>query len=189
MTSWYTPTVCRARACHSSCVRRDTAVLYCGTPAYNFNRRNPWLYDTGPRPRIRRVHAASLCGQRLLADTAIVAAMLTDLMPKNGRHDLQPAARIRDPNARLIQAQVLTHTENPKPFIVHTDASDGGVGATLSQLDADLPSASRPIQQVYPGITGWMPRSQSSPTPGVSRTKPDLLHGTFPVTSPSERSL
>ena len=32
---------------------------------------------------------------------------------------------------------MLVHTDHSKPYILHTDASYVGVGATLSQLDAD----------------------------------------------------
>ena len=38
----------------------------------------------------------------------------------------------------LLQAPVLMHPGNSKPYILHTDASDVGVGATLSQLDAEV---------------------------------------------------
>ena len=80
-----------------------------------------------------------LCGgyQRFVSDYATVAAPITDLMQKGNDWAWlpdQPHA-FETLRARLMQAPVLIHRDHTKLYVLHTDASDVGVGATLSQLD------------------------------------------------------
>ena len=72
-----------------------------------------------------------LCGfyQRFVADYATVATPLTNLMGR-GRRTCFQALKVR-----LLQYPVLTVPNFKLPMILHTDASDVGVGATLSQKD------------------------------------------------------
>ena len=82
-----------------------------------------------------------LCGfyQRFVVDYASVAAPLTDLMQKGKEWAWQPQQQhaFEVLKARLLHAPVLVHPDPKKPFLLHTDASDVGVGATLSQTDAE----------------------------------------------------
>ena len=39
--------------------------------------------------------------------------------------------------ARLLQAPILVHPDSKKPYLLHMDAFDVVVGATLSQTDAE----------------------------------------------------
>jgi len=68
-----------------------------------------------------------------------VAAPLTDLMQNNIEWAWLAAQQhaFDTLKARLLQAPVLVHPDHSKPYLLHTDASDVGVGATLSQLDAE----------------------------------------------------
>ena len=74
-----------------------------------------------------------------MTDYASVAAPLTDLMQKNREWAWTAVQQhaFETLQARLLQAPVLVHPYNSKPYLLHTDASDVGVGATLSQLDAE----------------------------------------------------
>ena len=82
-----------------------------------------------------------LCGlyQRFVADYETVATLPTDLMQKDKewawlqvqQHEFETL------KARLLQTHVLVHHGHTKPYMLHTDASDVGVGATLSKLDAE----------------------------------------------------
>ena len=82
-----------------------------------------------------------LCGfyHRLVADYATVAAPLTDLIYKGKDWVLLPVQHhaFETLNVSLLQVHVLIHPAHNKPFMLHTDASDVGVGATLSQLDIE----------------------------------------------------
>ena len=82
-----------------------------------------------------------LCGfyQRFVPDYSTVAAPLTDLMQKGREWAWFPAQQnaFELLKSRLLQAPVLIHPDMTKPFLLHTDASDVGVGATLSQLDTE----------------------------------------------------
>ena len=73
-----------------------------------------------------------------MADYATVAAPLTDLQKKTTTWswDLAHQNAFELMKARLLQAPVLIHPDMHKPFVLHTDASEVGVGATLSQLDS-----------------------------------------------------
>ena len=82
-----------------------------------------------------------LCGfyQRFVADYATVASPLTDLMQKGRERAWLTAQQhaFEVLKARLLQAPILVHPDHKKPYLLHTDASDVGVGATLSQTDAE----------------------------------------------------
>ena len=82
-----------------------------------------------------------LCGfyQRFVADYATVATPLTNLMGKKavwkcGEEDERAFQALK---ARLLQYSVLTVPSTKLHMILHTDASDVVVGATLSQKDED----------------------------------------------------
>ena len=58
--------------------------------------------------------------------------------------------------ARLLQTPVLIHLDHTKPYMLHTDASDVGVGATRSQLDAEslpIPAACRSRKLIKAQLT------------------------------------
>ena len=78
-----------------------------------------------------------LCGfyQRFVTDYATVAAPLTDLMKKHRDWHWGEAenAAFEELKRRLMKHPVLIVQDLSKPLIVHTDASDVGLGATLSQ--------------------------------------------------------
>ena len=78
-----------------------------------------------------------LCGfyQRFVADNATVATPLTNLMGKKvvwkwGEDEERAFQALK---VRLLQYPVLTVPNFKLSMILHTDASDVGVGATLSQ--------------------------------------------------------
>ena len=82
-----------------------------------------------------------LCGfyQRFVTDYATVAAPLTDLIPTNIEMEWLASKQhaIDTLNVRLLQAPVFVHPDHLKPYTLHTNASDVGAVATLSQLDAE----------------------------------------------------
>ena len=47
------------------------------------------------------------------------------------------AARFETLKACLLQAHVLIHHDRTNPYMLHTDAADVDVGATLSQLETE----------------------------------------------------
>ena len=74
-----------------------------------------------------------------MADYETVATLPTDLMQKDKEWawlQVQQHA-FETLKARILQAHVLIHHDHTKPYMLHTDASDVGVGATLSQLDTE----------------------------------------------------
>ena len=80
-----------------------------------------------------------LCGfyQRFVADYVTVATPLTNLMVnkavwKCGEEEESVFQALK---VRLLQYPVLTVPDFKLPMILHMDASDVGVGATLSQKD------------------------------------------------------
>jgi hypothetical protein len=82
-----------------------------------------------------------LCGfyQRFVQDYATVAAPLTDLMKKKKDWvwgEKQEAA-FQELKLRLLKYPVLIPPNYKKPMLLHTDASEVGVGATLSQEDEE----------------------------------------------------
>ena len=74
-----------------------------------------------------------------MAYYATVAAPLTYLMQKGKEWAWLPVQQhaFETLKARLLQAPVLINPDHTKPYMLHTDASDVGVGATLSQLDTE----------------------------------------------------
>ena len=74
-----------------------------------------------------------------MADYATFAAPLTDLMQKGKDWAWLPAQQHAFETLKVspLQAPVIIHPDNTKPCMLHTDASDFGVGATLSQLDTE----------------------------------------------------
>ena len=80
-----------------------------------------------------------LCGfyQRFVADYATVATPLTNLMGKNTvwRCGDEEEKAFQALKVTLLQYPVLTVPNFKLPMILHTDASDVVVGATLSQKD------------------------------------------------------
>ena len=80
-----------------------------------------------------------LCGfyQRFVADYATVATPLTNLMGKKAvwKWGEEEERAFQALKVRLLQYPVLTVPNFKLPMILHTDASDVGVGATLSQKD------------------------------------------------------
>ena len=82
-----------------------------------------------------------LCGfyQRFVKDYATVAAPLTELMKKKegwkwGERETSAFAELK---VRLLKYPVLTVPNFKRPMILHTDASEVGIGATLSQRCED----------------------------------------------------
>ena len=80
-----------------------------------------------------------LCGfyQRFVPDYATVAAPLTDLMRKNvewtwGEREEKAFHELK---LRLLKYPILTVPNFKKTMVLHTDASDVGLGATLYQKD------------------------------------------------------
>ena len=79
--------------------------------------------------------------RKFIPDFAAIAAPLTDLTRKtapnivNWSQDCEEA--FVELKARMCSSPVLRSPDFAKPFIVQTDASERGVGAVLSQLDAD----------------------------------------------------
>ena len=75
--------------------------------------------------------------QRFVDYYATVAAPLTDLMQKGKELAWLPVQQhaFETLKERLLQAPVLIYPDHTKPYMLHTDASDVGVGATLSQFD------------------------------------------------------
>jgi hypothetical protein len=82
-----------------------------------------------------------LCGfyQRFVSDYATLAAPLTDLMKKKGEWKWGEAEEraFQELKIRLLKYPVLTVPDFKKPMVLHTDASDVGIGATLSQKGED----------------------------------------------------
>ena len=82
-----------------------------------------------------------LCGfyQGFVADYATAAVTFIDLMQKNREWAWLAAQQhaFETLKARLLQAPVLVHPDHSKPYILHIDASDVGVGEALWQLDAE----------------------------------------------------
>ena len=80
-----------------------------------------------------------LCGfyQRFVADYATVATPLTNLMGKKAvwKWGEEEERAFQALKVRLLQYPVLTVPNFKLPMILHTDASDVGVWATLSQKD------------------------------------------------------
>ena len=74
-----------------------------------------------------------------MPDYASVAAPLTDLMQKGRDWAWQSTQQhaFETLKARLLQAPVLVHPDIKKPYVLHTDASEVGIGETLSQLDTE----------------------------------------------------
>ena len=72
-----------------------------------------------------------------MANYETVAAPLTDWMQKGKDWAWLPAPQyaFQTLKASLLQATVFIHRDHTKPYILDMDASDVGVGATLSQLD------------------------------------------------------
>ena len=81
------------------------------------------------------------CGfyQRFVADHATVATPLTNLMCKKAmwKWGEEEERTFQALKVRLWQYPVLTVPYFKKPMVLHTDASDVGVGATLSQTSDD----------------------------------------------------
>ena len=75
--------------------------------------------------------------QRFVTDYATVSTPLTNLMGKKSvwKWDEEEERPFQALNARLLQYPVLTVPNFVLPIILHTDASDVGVGATLSPKD------------------------------------------------------
>ena len=80
-----------------------------------------------------------MCGfyQRFVADYATVAAPLTDLLSKYvpWRWDLREQQAFETLKDRLLKHTVQMVPNPAKPYVLHTDASDVALGATLSQMD------------------------------------------------------
>ena len=80
-----------------------------------------------------------LCGfyQRFAAYYATVATPLTNLMGKKAvwKWGEEEERAFQALKVRLLQYPVLTVPNFKLPMILHTDASEVGVGATLSQKD------------------------------------------------------
>ena len=82
-------------------------------------------------------HGAMWVYQRFVADYATVATPLTNLKGKKalwkwGKEEERAFQALK---VMLLQCPVLTVPNFKLPMILHTDASDVGVGATLSQKD------------------------------------------------------
>ena len=81
-----------------------------------------------------------LCGfyQRFVPDYATIATPLTNLLHKSctwtwGSEQEKAFATLKQ---RLLQAPVMIIPDVKQPFLLHTDASEVGIGATLSQTDS-----------------------------------------------------
>ena len=75
--------------------------------------------------------------QRFVGDYATVATPLTNIMGKKAvwKWGEEEERAFQALNVRLLRYPVLTVPNFKLPMILHTDASDVGVGATLSQKD------------------------------------------------------
>ena len=83
-----------------------------------------------------------LCGfyERFVKDYSSIAAPLTNLQQTNvdWHWDTPEQNAFEELKKRLLQAPVLIHPDMSKPFVLHSDASDVGIGAVLSQLNEDV---------------------------------------------------
>ena len=79
--------------------------------------------------------------RKFIPDFATIAAPLTDLTRKNAPNlvSWSPASEgaFTELKSRMCSSSILQSPDFTKPFVVHTDASERGVGAVLSQLDDD----------------------------------------------------
>ena len=77
--------------------------------------------------------------QRFVPDYATIAAPLTDLMKKKWewRWGEAEEGAFQELKIRLLKYPVLTVPDFKKPMVLHTDASDVGLGAKLSQRVED----------------------------------------------------
>jgi len=79
--------------------------------------------------------------RKFIPDFATIAAPLTDLTRKNAPNlvSWSPTCEgaFTELKSRMCSSPVLRSPDFTKPFIVHTDASERGVGVVLSQLDDD----------------------------------------------------
>ena len=82
-----------------------------------------------------------LCGfyQRFVPRYATITAPLTDLLQKKRLWDWTQAAQMAFDalKLKLLKHPILTVPDPTKPYILHTYASEVGLGATLSQHDAE----------------------------------------------------
>ena len=96
-----------------------------------------------PRPEntkdVRSFLGLSGYYRRFIPDYATIALPLTDLTRKRSKSITWTAEcenAFQQLKARLTREPVLKSPDFSKPFVLQTDASDRGVGAVLSQLDA-----------------------------------------------------
>ena len=79
--------------------------------------------------------------RKFIPDFATIAAPLTDLTRKTAPNLVNWSQECEEAfvelKARMCSSPVLRSPDFAKPFIVQTDASERGIGAVLSQLDAD----------------------------------------------------
>ena len=82
-----------------------------------------------------------LCGfyQRFVPRYATLATPLTDLLHKKNawQWTSKEQSAYQSLKTALLQHAILAFPDNNRTYILHTDASDTGTGATLSQHDAD----------------------------------------------------
>ena len=96
-----------------------------------------WPEPTNP-DQVRSFIGMCAFYQRFVPSYAGIAAPLYSLLKKNMPWRWGPEHKnaFQTLKAQLLQAPVLAIADPTKPYVVHTDASNVAIGATLSQVDA-----------------------------------------------------
>ena len=117
----------------------NTVDSFCWMMVFGLCHRSSLLCYIGLRQLASQmfdVYSSFVANIRGVYGYATVAAYLTDIQQKSRVWSCGHAkqAEFETTKSRLLQAPVLIHPDMKKPFQLHTDASEVGIGATLSQL-------------------------------------------------------
>ena len=130
-----------------------------------------------------------MCGfyQRFVADYATVAAPPTDLMQKGKYWAWLPVQQhaFETLKARLLQAPVLIHHDHTKHYMLYTDVTDVGVGATLGCSGRTVMTHGAVTKSAW-DVPGALPGSGLHvPSPVVSKQSlfSDFIWGAIPLGS------